>query len=183
MKINIILSSALLLFVTAATISCNNGGNNTNEASKKEAAIKGSSAVITPAPASVITVDNLPASMKEYVSKNYQGYTIKNAASNPLCQGGDAIDVSIEKKGSPMLSLIFKPDGTFVQKEQDVPFATAPQKVKNTIKNNYGAFTAGNQIEVLTLADNSTQYLVDLAQGKTTKEVILTPDGVVVCGQ
>ncbi len=76
-----------------------------------------------------IALDKLPASVKLFVEKNYSGYHILTAVPDPLCQGGDAIDVSIEKPGLPKLSLIFKTDGSYVQSEEDVPFNTAPKIV------------------------------------------------------
>ena len=123
----------------------------------------------------------IPASVKPYMEQNYPGYKIKSAQSDPMCDGSPAIDVSITKKGQPNLSLIFKPDGIFVQKEQDVPLKTAPVKIQATIKAKYGAYKAGRQIEKLTLADNSTQYLIDLKKGKVAKEVTISTDGDVIC--
>ncbi|MDO8993452.1 MAG: hypothetical protein Q7U83_10325, partial [Daejeonella sp.] len=102
-------------------------------------------------------------------------------ASDPLCKGGDAIDVAISKTGAPNLSLIFTPDGSYVQQEEDVPLTTASAKIKNTLKAKYADYSAGTQIEKLILADNSVQYLVDLSKGSITKEVIFTTDGMVVC--
>lgn len=132
-------------------------------------------------PAGEITLDRLPAGVKEFVTKNYPGYAMVKAASDPLCKGGDAIDVAISKTGAPNLSLIFTPDGTYVQQEEDVPLTTASAKIKNTLKAKYADYSAGTQIEKLILADNSVQYLVDLSKGSITKEVIFTTDGTVVC--
>lgn len=128
-----------------------------------------------------IALDKLPTSVKSFVEKNFSGYHILTAVSDPLCQGGDAIDVSIEKTGSPKLSLIFKTDGSFVQSEEDVPLITAPDKVKHSLKTKFPDYKAGSQIEKLTMADKSIQYLFDLEKGKTTKEAIFSSDGTFVC--
>jgi hypothetical protein len=128
-----------------------------------------------------VSKENLSANTKDYISSHYPGYIINDVVKDPLCKGGDAVDVSIIKNGQPRLSLIFKPDGTFVQKEEDVAYKTAPEKIKNTIKTQYGSFTASDQMEQLTMADNSTQYLIDLSMGSILKEVILTLDGNVIC--
>jgi translation elongation factor EF-1beta len=45
-----------------------------------------------------ISLDKLPNNIKEYVNKNFHGYTIKKASYDPLCTGEDAIDVSIIQK-------------------------------------------------------------------------------------
>lgn len=136
---------------------------------------------ITALPAGEITLDKLPAGVKEFVTNNYAGYKMIKAASDPLCQGGDAVDVAVTKPGAPNLSLIFKPDGSFVQQEEDVPMKTAPDKVRDAIAAKYADYKAGEQIEKLTLADKTVQYLVDLNKGTATKEVILSKEGVIVC--
>jgi len=128
-----------------------------------------------------IAFDKLPAAAKEFVAKQYAGYTISGAASDPLCQGGDAIDVAVTKPGAPNLSLIFKPDGSFVQQEEDVPMKTAPDKVRDAITAKYADYKAGDQIEKLQLADKTVQYLVDLTKGTTTKEVIFSKEGAIIC--
>lgn len=175
------------LAVSIAIISCGNAGSEKKESTEtkmQEAAdsVKHDSvAVQTALPAGEIPLDKLPAGVKEFVQKNYAGYTMAKAASDPLCQGGDAIDVTITKAGAPVLSVIFKPDGSFVQQEQDVPLSTATGKIKATLQKKYADYATGNQIEKLILADKSVQYLVDLSKGTITKEVIFTADGTVVC--
>lgn len=132
-------------------------------------------------PAGIIALDKLPAGVKEFVEQNYLGYKIINAASDPLCQGGDAIDVAVTKNGSANLSLIFTPNGHFVQQEEDVPLSTAPGKISDSLKSKYSGYAADKQIERLILADRTVQYLVDLTKGKVAKEVIFSADGNIVC--
>lgn len=127
------------------------------------------------------SVNNLPDSVRPYVASLYPGYAIVSAVFDPLCGGGPAIDVSIKRKGHPTYSLIFKPSGEFVQREEDVPGSTAPAKVLKAVKKEYAAFKAGRLIEKLTLSDNTVEYLVDLSKGKIQKEVIFSPDGAVIC--
>ncbi|MCX6158967.1 MAG: PepSY-like domain-containing protein [Ignavibacteriae bacterium] len=128
-----------------------------------------------------VSAETLPQSIKDYIASNYKEYKITEAAYDPLCKGGDAIDVSVEKAGSESLSLIFTPDGTYIQKEEDAPFTTAPEKVKEVIKLKYSNYLISDEIEKLTLADNTTQYLIDIEKDTLSKEVIFTPDGQVVC--
>lgn len=181
----------MALALSLTIVSCNSEKNakddkdeaaETKQQEKTEAdKINTPDPVTTALPAGEITLDRLPANVKEFVTKNYPGYAMVKAASDPLCQGGDAIDVAIAKTGVPNLSLIFKPDGTYVQQEEDVPLTTASAKIKDTLKAKYADYSAGTQIEKLILADNSVQYLVDLSKGNITKEVIFTMDGTVVC--
>lgn len=183
--------SLLALSLSFAIVSCDGEKNEkdekdkateTKQQEKTEAEKTNTTATVTMAlPDGEITLDRLPVGVKEFVMKNYAGYKMVKALSDPLCQGGDAIDVAIAKAGVPNLSLIFKPDGTFVQQEEDVPLSTATNKIMNTLKVKYADYAVGNQIEKLILADKTVQYLADLTRGSVTKEVIFTVDGNVVC--
>ncbi len=128
-----------------------------------------------------IALDQLPVNIKEFIAKNYPGYTMQHAAHDPLCSGGDATDVAISKKGSPNYSLIFLPNGTFVQQEEDIDISKAPAMVLEIVKTKYADFTPAQQIERLTLADKSIQYLLDITKDKTAKEVIFDIVGTIVC--
>lgn len=108
-------------------------------------------------------------------------YAIVSAAPDQLCEGGEAIDVAVTKKGVPDLSLIFKPDGSFEQQEEDVPLPTASDKIRTVLNTKYAGYSAGNQIEKLTLVDKTVEYVVDLNKGSVTKEVIFCLDGNIVC--
>ncbi len=176
----------LAISLAAFIVSCDydkNDKDEQNEATETEQTEAKEDASIKTAtlPAGEIALDKLPAGVKEFVEKNYAGYTINKAASDPLCQGGDAIDMTVTKAGAPNLSLIFKPDGSFVQQEEDVVMAAAPDKVKNELKVKFADYKAGDQIERKTFADKTIQYLVDLSKGAATKEVIFNIAGMVVC--
>jgi|GEM_PF-2381954 len=181
----------MALALTFTIVSCDSEKNEkdekdeateTKQQEKTEAEKTNTTATVTTAlPAGEITLDRLPAGVKEFVTKNYAGYKMVKAASDPLCQGGDAIDLAIAKTGAPNLSLIFKPDGTYVQQEEDVPLVTATAKIKEALKAKFADYSAGTQIEKVILADKSVEYLVDLTKGTVTKEVIFTMDGNVVC--
>lgn len=178
MKTFKILSLAIVLSSLLIT-SCNSVGEkkkSENIGMEKDTSLS----TISPS-TNTYTIENLPPGVKEFIFKFYSGYTIVGAAFDPLCGGGPAVDVSIKNPGVPNLSLIFKPDGSYVQQEEDVHLSTAPDKIRSALNTNFKTFTAGNQIEKLTLADKSIQYLVNLSNGKNTKEVIFTIDGNIVC--
>lgn len=180
------ISFPMLLFTGILLGSCGNEASEKNEGveSKYDEAAENRTTIeenTKTLRAGEISVDKLPAGIKEFIYKNYTGYAIINAASDPLCQGGDAIDVAVTKSGAPNLSLIFKPEGAFVQQEEDVDITTAPDKVRDVITAKYADYKAGDQIEKLILADKTVQYLVDLSKGTYTKEVIFSINGVVVC--
>jgi hypothetical protein len=180
------LNLAIVISILILT-SCNNGGGENRNVRNDSAAtaIKkdtGSSTISTTSPsATTYTVENLPSGVKEFVAKNYAGYTILSGSPDPLCKGGSAIDVAITKKGAPDLSLIFTLEGSFVQQEEDVSFSTASDKIRSVLKTKYAGYSTGNQIEKLTLVDKTIEYMVDLNKGSVTKEVIFSVDGNIVC--
>lgn len=188
MKLNKMVLPSLIVILTLFITSCDGEKDEKDEATetKQEEKAEVDKKVATDTVATVladgkIALDKLPAGVKEFIEKQYAGYTMSAAASDPLCQGGDAIDVAVSKPGAPNLSLIFKPDGSFVQQEEDVPMKTAPDKVKDAIVVKYADYKAGDQIEKLQLADKTVQYLVDLTKGTTTKEVIFSKEGAIIC--
>ena len=128
-----------------------------------------------------VSLEKLSNNAKDYIAENYKGYKIKKAEYDPLCSGGDAIDVSITKQKSKTYSLIFLLDGTFIQQETDVPFSEAPIEIGKALKIKYADYTYSKQIEKLQLADKSIQYLVDISKGFVSKEVIFDAQGVVIC--
>lgn len=169
--------------IIITTISCSNdssGAENKNDDVNKPA----NKANFLPAeklPKGASRLHNLPSNVKGFVQRNYPGYLITIVVSDLLCSGGDAVDVAITKIGSPDLSLIFKPDGTYIQQEQDVPLNAAPIAIMQTLKAKYPGYSVGGRIEKLTQADNVVEYGVDLSKGAKSKEVILNTNGTVVC--
>ncbi len=168
-------------------ISCSNNNANKNAGTKSigrdslQPASSDTAAMHSNFPSGATQLHQFPDEVRNFIKKFYPGYTMIIAVSDPLCLGGDAIDVTITKKGSPNLSLIFKPDGSFVQQEEDVPLTTAPGKVREALIGRYPDYSAGNQIEKLILADKTVQYMVDLNKKGITKEVIFDVEGNVVC--
>ncbi len=128
-----------------------------------------------------VDINALPQSINDFVTKNYAGYKIKSAAHDPMCNGDDALDVAITKTGSPAYSLIFSPQGEFIQQEEDVNISNAPAKVLETLKTKFGDYKIGQQIEKLSLADHSTHYSVDVSKSGASKEVIFDEQGNVLC--
>lgn len=172
-----------LLVATAILISaCNNNNREQAKTSVNYPVSNDTIKTETSKPLSgKLEIDKLPTQVNEFIDRNFKGYSISSAAYDPLCNGSDAIDVAITQKGKPNYSLIFLPDGTFVQKEEDVDVSLAPKKIISILKEKYPDFKTSNQIEKLTMADGSLQYLVDISKDSLTKEVILTKDGTIVC--
>ena len=128
-----------------------------------------------------VSIENIPECIKDYVKLNYKGYGITDVSSDSLCLGGDVIDVTIEKENSTSYSLIFKPDCTYLQKEEDMSADSIPVKVKEILRMKYSNYFISDEIEKIVLADNTPQYLIDLEKDTTYIEVLFTPDGLIVC--
>ncbi len=182
------ISSSLIFFMLSIyIISCGNNNADKNAKAKStgrdsiQPASADTAAIHSNFPSGAMQLHQLPDEVRNFIEKFYPGYTMIIAVSDPLCQGGDAVDITITKKGSPNLSLIFKPDGNFVQQEEDVPLITAPGIVREALKARYPGYSAGNQIEKLILADKTVQYMVDLNHQGITKEIIFDAAGNVVC--
>ncbi len=169
--------------ISMVMISCgnNSSGTENNSDEPKMPTERDSFVSNRELPKGASRLNSLPFNVKGFVQRNYPGYLITSVVSDPLCGGGDAVDVAISKIGSPDLSLIFKQDGTFLQQEQDASLHTAPIAIMQTLKAGYSDYSAGEQIEKLTLADNTEEYLIDLSKGAKSKEVIFTANGMVVC--
>lgn len=179
-QLSVFTFAALLTFTA-----CNNNSKQQSEKGNKKDTLSASpifnDTINTTNTSGIIALNTLPTAIREYVTKNHPGYKMENAAHDPLCQGGDAIDVAITQKDSPSYSLIFKPDGTFVQLEEDIDINKAPAKVLEMVKIKYAGYQPAPQIEKLTLADKSIQYLLDITKKGFTKEVIFNTDGSVAC--
>lgn len=128
-----------------------------------------------------IGIGALPTGIQAYTTVNYAGYKIEKAKHDPLCTGGDAIDVLLTKAGAPDVTLLFDPQGKYLWKEADLPFANLPTAVIDFLKANYSGWTLPATAELLTFPDGAMQYLCDLTQGNTTQEVIVAAKGTLVC--
>ncbi|MCL5991642.1 MAG: hypothetical protein M1419_06020 [Bacteroidetes bacterium] len=186
LKFNKIGLSFIILFVTLASFTSwsfdnKQNGNKTQKQITKPTKDTTNSTKNTELHKGKINLNKLPNCIGEFVKKYFQGYKIKNAAYDPMCTGEDAIDVSIRKKGGPDYSLIFLPNGTFVQREEDIELNKAPTKVLEMVKIKFPGYKIGHQIERLTLADHSTQYLLDISMNNISKEVIFDIDGIIIC--
>ena len=169
--------------ISMVIISChsNNSGTENNTVKPKIPTKRDSFVPNKKLPKDASRLNNLPSNVKGFVQRNYPGYLITIVVSEPLCGDGDAVDAVISKIGSPDLSLIFKPDGTFVQQEQDVTIQTVPVAIIQTLKAKYSDFSLSGQFEKLTLADNTEEYLIDLSKGVKSREVIFATNGKVIC--
>ncbi len=135
--------------------------------------------------ASSATVDNNSAKGKifrAYIEHNYPDWSIASIKPDPMCEGGEAYDVSITNPRGEKKAIILDKDGNFLQSEVDAVIKDAPQPLSSALKAQYSAFSYGDSYEHLTMANGETRYLVDLSasDGKTS-ELILSASGTTLC--
>jgi hypothetical protein len=129
-----------------------------------------------------IPVDSLPAAIKDYITANYAGYTIRHARYDSICVNGRVIDVEISvTSGKAMVKLYFENSGAFLMLAGPIPYADCPQAVKDYIAANYAGYQVCEKPQKLTLADASNQYIIDLRYNHTKKSVRLDANGALIC--
>lgn len=127
-----------------------------------------------------IPPDSLPSAVTSYISVNYAGYMIRHAHYDSICVTGLAIRVDIDKPGEKPVSLFFDLPGTFVMKSDRIRFFDLPLSVKDYIAANYAGYHPG-ETELLTMADGTLQYHVDLLKPHQMKRITFDAGGVVIC--
>jgi hypothetical protein len=115
---------------------------------------------------------------KIFVDKNYPGYLISAISSDSLHEG-DSV-VMITKQDKPKLSLIFESNGTFLQQEEDMSFASLPEALQQTLARQYVSFIASDPLQKVTLSDSTTQYDIAITTENSTKQVHLASSGKVI---
>ena len=128
---------------------------------------------------------NLPAGIQTYISANYPGSTADEAEEETDCTGIAVYNVELENEAEEDtedtdIELSFDADGNFLYSETDMATATLPATVTDAVTANYASFTL-KEASILTLADGSTQYEVEVKNGLDKREVRITNEGVVVC--
>lgn len=130
-----------------------------------------------------IQADSVPATITEYVTANYAGYTVHNAMYDTLCPYGIVINVMIDASDSLHHKLVFDASGLFLALAHRMETADLPATVSTTITTNYPTYTKREKAELLTLADNSKQYRLFLHGTAAHLSVIIKEDGTVICEQ
>ena len=128
--------------------------------------------------------DSLPANIKDYISTNFAGYTIRHAETDSICSYGMVTEVMIFKSATTPLKLYFLNTGSFLMQGTRILSGDLPQAVKESVASHYAGFALTEKSEKYILADNySVEYFIFLSQGTARKHLIIKEDGTVVCEQ
>lgn len=131
-----------------------------------------------------IKVEDLPQAVKAYVLDNYRGYEMDEAEMDTDCNGNKLWEVELEK-GTEEIELIFSESGDFLYTEKDMPSKDLPSAVRNKIIQNYGQFTMDKEASQLIDTAGKLRYEVSIEQTlngqKVDREILIMPDGTVIC--
>jgi hypothetical protein len=132
---------------------------------------------------SIDTSHKLPRSARDYIEKNYNGYSVMRVSDDPLCGGGNSLDVLLKKSGADNISVIFDERGTFLQREWEMTYVALPPEVKEAVAKHFTDFTPATDAERLVLSNGTTQYQVDVMKGNIGSEVLLSRTGNIICSR
>ena len=129
--------------------------------------------------------DSISTAIKNYISTNFAGYTVKHAETDSLCSAGGVTEVVLSKQGSAHLKLYFETNGgIYLMQGSRILSSDLPQAVKDAVSSHYPEYILTEKSEKYTLADNYTiEYFVFLSMGQTKKHAIIKEDGTLVCDQ
>jgi hypothetical protein len=134
-------------------------------------------------PGGGIPIDSLPASIQAYLSGNYAGYLIRHARYDSLCVNGLVFEVRIDKPHVPPIDLYFDMTGSFLMKADLIRYFDLPLTVREFLIATYPGFFVCEIPKMMTLADGSVQYKVNLSKHHAKKTVWLDANAVIICEQ
>ncbi|HSX28846.1 MAG TPA: RICIN domain-containing protein [Candidatus Saccharimonadales bacterium] len=134
----------------------------------------------TPPPSHTVTPE-MKKIFTKYAKDHYPTWKVTSMQYDPQCDGSESYDVALTNAKKEHLSIILDRNGTYIQKEVDVPFSKAPAILTSTLKAHYSMYTYGGTYEQITMANSDLRYLVDLASGKKSSELILSQTGIKLC--
>lgn len=128
-----------------------------------------------------ISSDSLPASVAEYIAANFIGYNIQHAEIRPNCQFYSIYEVMLVKDTLHPVKVCFGLSGNYLLTSNRASYTIAPQPVKDLISTNYPGYRVMQKMEVLTMADNTTEYSIFIDKQHDRKSVLLNADGTFIC--
>jgi len=122
-----------------------------------------------------ISQQELPAAVRTAFEKTYPHAKIQGA-SQEVEKGKTLYEIeSIE--GTVRRDLLLEADGTIVEIEEEITASDLPAAVKATIQKNFPSDKI-EKAEKITRG-STEEYELQLLAGKTTREVVVGPDGVI----
>lgn len=128
-----------------------------------------------------IPVDSLSVAITDYITANYAAYTIKSANYDSTCQFGNVIEVKLDGESHSHLNLLFNTLDEFLATKTIILASDLPLAITDAIAVSYADYTIADKASLLTLADGSIQYKVDLVKHHAKLKVVFLADATVVC--
>lgn len=135
-------------------------------------------------PGKTVPVNFLPIAIGQYINLNFEGYSVKHAEMQTICQLGPIYNVMIEDSKSDRLMLFFSKTEEYLGRADRTLFQLAPKQVQEIITEKYLSYTVRPGMELITLNDGRTLYAVFLSAGSESNIMLLVKsDGTIVCQQ
>jgi hypothetical protein len=128
-----------------------------------------------------IPVDSLSVAVTDYIAANYAAYTIKSANYDSTCQFGNVIEVKLDGESHAHVNLLFDALDSFLAAKSMINAIDLPAVITDAIAVSYADYTLAEKATLLTLADGSFQYKVDLMKHHANLKVVFLADATVVC--
>ena len=116
-----------------------------------------------------------PAAVEAAFKRKYPNATVK-AVSKETDAGQTTYEVESVDAGKRR-DLVYQPDGTVVDYEEELKASEVPAAVLAAIKTRYPKATITAYWHLFTPKDGSVNYEIDLKGAGSVAEVVLTPEG------
>ena len=123
---------------------------------------------------------DLPQAIQDYLANNFPNHEIEESAEETLCDGTAVIEVELETDDEEEIELVFSNEEVLLYAESEIENVELPSEITNSVSQNYPNHTL-KEASKLDVADGSTQYEVEVKQGDTTLDVLMSSDGMVLC--
>jgi Putative beta-lactamase-inhibitor-like, PepSY-like len=123
---------------------------------------------------------DLPATIDQYLSKNYPDYTVDESEKGKLCTGTDVYEVELEGAKGKELGLVFDTEGNLLFTETEFSNQNLPAAVTQAIAQKYAGYEL-KESERLDWADGKVQYEVELKKSPDLLDVTFSDAGAVIC--
>lgn len=124
----------------------------------------------------------LPAAVEAYITTTYPSAEIEESEQETLCTGEEVYEVELELADDTELDLTFSATGELLFSEGDINSSDLPEAVTQSIANNYPDYSI-DEAEIITMADATTRYEVELESSAAEIEVLFDDSGEVICEQ
>lgn len=120
-------------------------------------------------------LNSLSTAIQSYIGTNYSGYLVDDIENDTLCDGSTSgTEVELEDANDMEVELFFDASDNLVYTASESNSSNLPQQAVNLVNNNYAAYVIDDEITVMTFADGSIWYEVEIEDEANDSELELT---------